>query len=382
MTTPMATAATAPARTAPDGFEGRDGTGSAKLAPVRNRVTDGQFDLPVDRWYQLAPRGEFGHPESGVTQVIDERAICEMVRRFPADLQSGAVAGLLVDYDHFSYQSDKSSEAAGWVVALEGRADGLWGQIRWTPEGEAAVRHGRYRFLSPVWLRADCETIFAPADGGPGTRRLRPLRLDSAGLTNNPNLRGMAPVSNREPRATKTEFGVGNPEQFGSGRRNERKPMNEQLLRELGLGNDATAEAAVAALQALKNRAARLEQTNRELLETQVEADLARYEDRFKAEGRERWRAALLANRAATLELLAGLKLAGTEGGAGGVGGGVVHAPGQGRVPPPSATGVDRAARQRAEVLAYQNRHGCGFDQAWRAVRSEQPALFVHGQPA
>ena len=50
---------------------------------------------------------------------------------------------------------------------------------------------GRYRFLSPVWAKSDCEDL--------GNDRLRPVRLLNAAVTNDPNLKGILPLSNRNP---------------------------------------------------------------------------------------------------------------------------------------------------------------------------------------
>jgi hypothetical protein len=97
--------------------------------------------------------------------------------------------GVLVDYDHFSLDRDKTSEAAGWILNVEHRPGlGLWGKIRWTDTGEAAIRGGRYRYISPVWRQDECDTL----DGG----KVRPRRLTNAAVTNSPNLFGMIPLSN------------------------------------------------------------------------------------------------------------------------------------------------------------------------------------------
>ncbi len=216
---------------------------------ILNRET---FELARDGWYQIAPLGEFAHAATGVVQVVD-RAACEaMVNRFgeeagtqPFDkLRAERFAGLLVDFDHFSLDGEKRSEAAGWIVALEYRAPkaetgklkaemgntsrgdaeerdhgsrlqrnsaaggagpaaersarcgaGLWAKIRWSDLGEDAVKGGRYRFLSPVWSRSDCVEVMPNA--ADGKQRLRPVRLLNAAVTNDPNLKGMVPLSNR-----------------------------------------------------------------------------------------------------------------------------------------------------------------------------------------
>jgi hypothetical protein len=171
-------------------------------ALILNRET---FSLPQDGWYQLAPLGEFAHGASGAMQVVDAAACEAMVSRFGEDAEGSNFAGLLIDFDHFSLDAGSRSEAAGWITALEARSgeseklkaergkasgqEGLWAKIRWSDLGEDAVKGGRYRFLSPVWSREDCEDL--------GNNRLRPVRLLNAAVTNDPNLKGMVPLSNR-----------------------------------------------------------------------------------------------------------------------------------------------------------------------------------------
>ena len=169
------------------------------LRPISNRA--GKFVMPADGWFHLVPVGEFAH-DSGVMQVVDQAAIASLANRF--------VPSALVDFDHFSYDPERSSEAAAWVDAVEARADGLWGKLRLTDVGEPALTNGRYRFLSPVWLPSDVESL---GSGPDGRTRVRPLRLDTVGLTNNPNMRGMVPLTNRagqklspvEPATTATD---------------------------------------------------------------------------------------------------------------------------------------------------------------------------------
>ena len=147
------------------------------------------YRLPEDGWYQLSSLGDFGHTPTGLTQVVDEEACRAIVERFNADAARPNFAGLLVDFDHFSLEKDKPSEAAGWITALEQRpGSGLWAQIRWTDKGEEAVAGGRYRFISPVWRRDECVDL---QDG-----KVRPMRLCNAGLTNDPNIGGAVPLSN------------------------------------------------------------------------------------------------------------------------------------------------------------------------------------------
>jgi hypothetical protein len=155
------------------------------------------FELAADGWSQIAPLGEFFHG-ADVIQILDAEACLSMVARFDAEAESPNFAGLLVDFDHLSLDPSARSEAAGWITSLAFRAEpaataGLYAAIRWTDEGQAAMTGGRYRFVSPVWLREDCVDLGTDAQG---RQRLRPVRLFNLAVTNNPNLQGLAPLSN------------------------------------------------------------------------------------------------------------------------------------------------------------------------------------------
>ncbi len=276
--------------------------------PFFNRDSSGQFVPPADGFYHLAPKGEYPHPESGLLQVIDDDATAAMLNRFADEAKAPNFPGLLVDFEHFSYDTDKSSEAAGWITELQNRADGLWGKVRWSDQGDAAVKHGRYRLISPVWQPKDVQQL--------GNKRVRPQRLDSAGLTNNPNLRGMVPLSNRSASDDAADTKTNNPN----------PPIRmKSLCTALGLSADASEEAALAELNKLKNRVTtadaaiepgktrvkeleventQLKNRNTELLTAVVEQDLAKYANRFKPEAKESWKKHLLLNRAFAIELL------------------------------------------------------------------------------
>jgi hypothetical protein len=152
------------------------------------------FVLPADGWYQLAPFGEHPHAAADCIQVIDADGCRAMVDNFTKAATDDNFAGLLVDFDHFSLNNNTKSEAAGWITNLETRDNGLWAKIRWSDSGEEAITGGRYRFISPVWRKEDCETLEPDTEG---TERLRPIRLLNAAVTNDPNIKNMVPLSNR-----------------------------------------------------------------------------------------------------------------------------------------------------------------------------------------
>lgn len=250
------------------------------------------FRLPADGWYQLAPAGEFpvqadASPER-LLQILDETAFAAMLAAFRDAAAAPDFVGLLVDYDHFSLDLDKASEAAGWIVDLALRDGGLWGRIRWSERGEQAVTGGSYRFLSPVFDRATAEEL--------GEGRIRPTRLLSAGLTNDPNLKGIRPLSNRNG---------GTPPQAQEAAR-----MKQQLAEILGLGPNAPDPEFVAKIQELTAKSRTTEEELAKLkekeLESQVDEDLAAHQDQIADP--QKAREALLANREAALGILAAIR--------------------------------------------------------------------------
>lgn len=88
---------------------------------------------------------------------------------------------LPVDYDH---QTDRAASngrpapAAGWIVDMEARSDGIFGRVEWTARASAMIAAGEYRYLSPVFHF--CK------------ERREITRILRAGLTNDPALSGTA----------------------------------------------------------------------------------------------------------------------------------------------------------------------------------------------
>ena len=153
-----------------------------------NLPAHSMFQMPEDGWFQLSATGSFPHATTGLVQVIDDDAIAAIVQKFTEEATKPNFPGVLVDWDHSSLDLDKPTEAAGWIVALQQRPDGLWGQVRWSDRGAEAVSGGRYRFMSPVWRQEDCLDL--------GEKKVRPLRLFNCALTNDPNIKGMVPLAN------------------------------------------------------------------------------------------------------------------------------------------------------------------------------------------
>jgi phage I-like protein len=245
-----------------------------------------------------------------------------------------------VDFDHLSLDPSARSEAAGWITSLEFRPGtdsgvnyekreitrkteaaqpGLYARIRWTDEGQAAMTGGRYRFVSPVWLREDCVDLGTDAQG---RQRLRPVRLFNLAVTNNPNLQGLAPLSNAGQN-NPVSSGVAEaamPDHAGSNEENGNMTkviewlQNRQWLQ--AGADEAQAVAAMADLPtpeqwreiqaALANARTEVEAAKTELANaraTQADRELAEFAG-LVDKSWEFWKQQLLQNREATLAVL------------------------------------------------------------------------------
>ena len=150
-----------------------------------------KFNFNEDSWIHVTPLGEYAHAGAGVVQVIDTEALKAITEDFTSKAAVENFPGLLVDFDHFSMDTDKPSEAAGWISALRSDAEGLWAKVRWTSKGREAVEGGEYRLVSPVFPKPSlCEDL--------GEGRIRPRQLQSVALTNEPNIKGAKPLTNRK----------------------------------------------------------------------------------------------------------------------------------------------------------------------------------------
>jgi len=348
------------------------------LTPIFNRDGGGKFQIPADGWYHLVPKGEFpihidiGGKEEKLIQVLDDKALTSFVNRFAAQATQGNFPGILIDQEHFSYDKTKSSEAYGWIKQIENRVDGIWGKIDWTDVGDSAVKSGRYRFVSPVWLPTQVEKI--------SNRKIRPLQLDTAALTNTPNLKGMVPLSNRDALSF-----ADNPETKNKGTK------MKSVAAKLGLSAEASEEAILGAVEAIMNRATTAEgaltpmKTRAETAEGKlttlegqlVETTLDKYSNRFLKEKREGWKTAILANRETTVALLEGLPIIGAA------------KPANAYLNRNTAKTPEKEATQGetvevttqfldSKVRAIMNRDGIkDFSTAYGKLMSEEPALFA-----
>lgn len=159
---------------------------------IANKAT---FRLPKDGFVHLVSLGNHEHNTSGLVQVIDKKAIDSMVKNFNELKKKNPDHAIIIDRDHLSQLPNGTTAAAGWITNLEARNDGLYGKPAWSDDGEKEVRNGVFRYFSPVWLKKNMESV------EPGTNLMRPLQIEEAALTNNPNLSGLKAISSITNRA-------------------------------------------------------------------------------------------------------------------------------------------------------------------------------------
>ena len=122
-------------------------------------------------WVHLIPAGTFiGVDGRGPYRLADAQAVVAATRAHHGRKQ------IVMDYEHQSInsqQNGKPAPAAGWIVGLEAREDGIWGLVEWTEPAAAHIAAREYRYISPVFSHKNDGTVKA---------------LLNAALTNNPNL--------------------------------------------------------------------------------------------------------------------------------------------------------------------------------------------------
>jgi phage I-like protein len=216
-----------------------------------------EFKLPADSRFQIVPMGEYPittEDNEKLVQVVDAEAVTKILANFENDARKPNFAGVLVDYDHFSLDTSKESRAAGWCVSAERGASGIDGEIKLSNSGRKDVEGGDYRFLSPVFDKASAEHL--------GGNRYRVTRLARLAVTNDPNMKGMVPLSNRiQPEAGPITL----PQERGDltrrsagGHPTNTKPM-KSIATKLGLSADASEEGIVSEIAKLQNRATEAE---------------------------------------------------------------------------------------------------------------------------
>lgn len=138
---------------------------SSTAIPAAVSASDGSR-----QWVHVLPLGKVFGVDGRSFQLDDAEKVINATRQFAGKRK------LPIDYDHaidLAAPRGGSAPAAGWIVGLQSRANGIWALVEWTEQATKRIDTREYRYISPVLQHAPDGQI---------TRLLR------ASLTNNPNL--------------------------------------------------------------------------------------------------------------------------------------------------------------------------------------------------
>ena len=187
-------------------------------------------------WFQTFPpygRYPVGGTVKGAADdavfVFDEAAAKAVMDAFKAAAKNPEWPGVLVDEEHYSLDSSKSSAAMAWAKDIRQENDGsIWTRWEFTPKGRELWESKTLLNRSPA---------FACARNG---KEYRPVELKSIAMTNTPHFSKLSTLA--AARAAEVN-------------NNKGEIHMKKLMAELGLAEDASEDAAVAACKALKDQA-------------------------------------------------------------------------------------------------------------------------------
>ena len=171
-------------------------------------LADGQS---APDWVHLLPA-----PMGGKIGTTDNRGPYHVTD--PAALIAASFAQvdrLPIDENHSTDLAAPRGEPAparGWIVGMEARADGIWGQVEWNAAGADLVTTKAYRAISPVILHDAAKSIHS---------------ILRASLVNRPNIRGLTALHQQQ---------------------DIDMTFMQKLAAKLGLPEDATEEAILAGI--------------------------------------------------------------------------------------------------------------------------------------
>lgn len=198
----------------------------------RTGVALAPFENPADtspRWNMLFPIGRFfrsDFPKGGID--FNPKMLGEMV----ANWEALGRPPKQVNYFHRGESvadgvPNEDKVAAGWVEALELRADGLWGLIKWTEKARLHILADELRYLSPEFSLTGTNKLTGKPQGA---------TFYGVALLNDPFLETMPKVAASEAPSSTPEH-----------------RMNPKILLALGLSETADEATALDAISKLKD---------------------------------------------------------------------------------------------------------------------------------
>lgn len=193
---------------------------------------------------QITPYGDYKNVTTSGREVVqhcDREAFENIVNAFDKEL--------IVDVDHQSELTD-NTEAAGWLTSVKVDDEkGLVGDIKVSELGAKLLNGLNYRFGSPAFLLDEND---------------RPMKLTSFALTNRPALTDISPVYNSKKTEQTGEKVIISGEQPSDILNTEDTRMKEELIKMLGLPEDATEEMVKDCIQKTVNSLAEIKKGEEE----------------------------------------------------------------------------------------------------------------------
>ena len=328
-------------------------------------------------WFDLLRPGQFPKTEHGkyYLQIVTPDDLRGLVRIWEAD----GKPEFLIDSDHLSYNQNHDTRSLGWGTGLrvseEPEGVFLQAQARWSRQGMDDLESGAYRLCSIS--NSVVEFPGQPADAGssPDNRlRVSPLRLDTIGLTNKPNVPGLRTITHRADGPPETKPST-----------NQKKRMDtKEFAALMGLPETASDAEIIAAHNVLKNRASGLDKAN----EAAADAILLAHKEVIAEVSIPLYRNGLLTNREETIKIIEALPkpaaapvIAPVTAGAGGFTSTPIHNRAGEVTPKPPGGGAaltedEKGAQLRAAIIVIKNRNpGITETGAFDIVASERPEL-------
>ena len=167
--------------------------------------------------------------------VFDEAAARSVIAAFREAAANPEWPGILVDEEHYSLDRAKSSAALAWAKDIRQDEDGsIWTRWEFTPRGRELWQSRTLVNRSPAFC---CER---------SGKDYRPVALSSIAMTNTPHFKELSTLAAARAAEVNTHEG---------------EVQMEEILKALGLAEGASPEDAVAAIEALKQKASAAEET-------------------------------------------------------------------------------------------------------------------------
>ena len=192
-------------------------------------------------WFQTFP--PYGrYPVGGTIKgaapdaeyVFDEEAAKNIIDHFRAAAKKPDWPGVLVDEEHFSLATDRSSAALAWAKDIRQEPDGsIWTRWEFTARGRKMWEDRILVNRSPAFYSDKL-----------GEKAYRPCELKSIGMTNTPHFDELSTLA--AARAAEVN-------------NNERNTTMNEIIQALGLTEGASEADCVAAIETLKTRASAAE---------------------------------------------------------------------------------------------------------------------------